>query len=184
MKKNKMMRFASVLLVAVLLSTCAISGTFAKYTSTASGTATAKVAKWDVKVGEVSLNATTKDFTFNLFETIVDTYDAGAQSRDDANKTVEDGHIAPGTKGTYTITLTNASEVNVEYTATITPPAEFAGVITFNISPANGSLADTQDIVVTWEWPYDGDDSKDLALGVSGLENYEIKVSITVTQVD
>lgn len=184
MKKNKMMRFASVLLVAVLLSTCAISGTFAKYTSTASGTATAKVAKWDVKVGGASLDATTKDFTFNLFDTIVDTYNAGTEEHGDGDKTVDAGHIAPGTKGTYTITLTNASEVDVEYIATITPPAEFEDVITFNISPANGSLASTQDIVVTWEWPYDGDDSKDLALGVSGLENYEITVSITVTQVD
>ena len=48
MKKNKMMRIASVLLVAVLLSTCTISGTFAKYASTASQTATASVATWDI----------------------------------------------------------------------------------------------------------------------------------------
>ena len=39
MKKNTMMRIASVLLVAVLLSTCAISGTFAKYTSQYTGSA-------------------------------------------------------------------------------------------------------------------------------------------------
>lgn len=46
MKKNKMMRLASALLVLVLLTTCAISGTFAKYTSTANGEDTARVAYW------------------------------------------------------------------------------------------------------------------------------------------
>ena len=50
MMKNKMMRAASILLVAVLLSTCAISGTFAKYVTTASGTDTARVAKWGVVI--------------------------------------------------------------------------------------------------------------------------------------
>jgi len=46
MKKNNMMRLASVLLVLVLLTTCAISGTFAKYTSEATGTDAARVAYW------------------------------------------------------------------------------------------------------------------------------------------
>lgn len=48
MKKNKMMRIASVLLVAVLISTCAISGTFAKYITKASGEDQARVAKWGI----------------------------------------------------------------------------------------------------------------------------------------
>ena len=48
MKRNKMMRIASVLLVAVLLSTCVISGTFAKYTTSNSATDSARVAKWGV----------------------------------------------------------------------------------------------------------------------------------------
>lgn len=48
MKKNKMMRIASVLLVLTLISTCAISGTFAKYVTKASGTDSARVAKWGV----------------------------------------------------------------------------------------------------------------------------------------
>ena len=46
MKKNVMMRVASALLVAVLMTTCAISGTFAKYTTTASGKDAARVANW------------------------------------------------------------------------------------------------------------------------------------------
>ncbi len=46
MRKNKMMRIASVLLVAVLLSTSVISGTFAKYTTSSTGSDTARVAYW------------------------------------------------------------------------------------------------------------------------------------------
>lgn len=48
MKKNKMMRIASILMVVTLLSTCAISGTFAKYVTKASGEDAARVAKWGV----------------------------------------------------------------------------------------------------------------------------------------
>lgn len=48
MKKNKMMRIASVLLVMTLISTCAISGTFAKYVTKAEGSDSARVAKWGV----------------------------------------------------------------------------------------------------------------------------------------
>ena len=50
MRKNKMMRIASALLVAVLLTTCAISGTFAKYTTSDSSTDSARVAKWGVSI--------------------------------------------------------------------------------------------------------------------------------------
>lgn len=45
MRKNRMMRAASALLVAVLMTTCTISGTFAKYVTSADSTDTARVAK-------------------------------------------------------------------------------------------------------------------------------------------
>ena len=67
MKKNKMMRIASVLLVAVLLSTCAISSTFAKYTTEFTGTSTAKVATWSVNVADADVN--NKTFNFNIMFT-------------------------------------------------------------------------------------------------------------------
>ena len=50
MKKNKMMRIASVLLIAAMLSTCVISGTFAKYVTSGTGSDNARVAKWGVTV--------------------------------------------------------------------------------------------------------------------------------------
>ncbi|MBR6427468.1 MAG: hypothetical protein IKS28_06555 [Clostridia bacterium] len=49
--KNKMMRIASVLLVAALITTCAISGTFAKYVTKVSGEDSARVAKWGIILG-------------------------------------------------------------------------------------------------------------------------------------
>lgn len=55
MKKNKIMRIASVLLVAVILTTCAISGTFAKYVTSGSGSDTARVAKFGVTVNELPI---------------------------------------------------------------------------------------------------------------------------------
>ena len=48
MKKNAMLKIAAILMVAVLLTTCAISSTFAKYTTSKTDTVTARVAKWGV----------------------------------------------------------------------------------------------------------------------------------------
>lgn len=50
MRKNRMMRTASGLLVAVLLTTSVISGTFAKYTTKGSVNDTARVAKFGVAI--------------------------------------------------------------------------------------------------------------------------------------
>lgn len=50
MKKNKMMRVASILLVAVLLTTSIISGTFAKYVTSGEASDSARVAKFGVTV--------------------------------------------------------------------------------------------------------------------------------------
>ncbi len=46
MKKNKALRLASALLVLTLLTTCAISSTFAKYVTGTTGTDNARVAYW------------------------------------------------------------------------------------------------------------------------------------------
>ena len=50
MKKTTMMRILSVILVMTLISTCAISSTFAKYVTKAEGADKARVAKWGVLV--------------------------------------------------------------------------------------------------------------------------------------
>ncbi len=50
MEKNKSLRTASGLFILVLLTTCVIGATFAKYTTTGSASDTARVAKWGVTI--------------------------------------------------------------------------------------------------------------------------------------
>ena len=88
MKKNNMMRLASVLLVLVLLTTCAISGTFAKYVSTATAKDAARVAYWGW-----GSDATIE---FDLFD---GTYDSTVDSENDDNV------VAPGTSKSSTFTF-------------------------------------------------------------------------------
>ncbi len=92
MKKNRMMRLASGLLVAVLLTTSVISGTFAKYTTSASSQDSARVAKWGVTVtaqGDAFLEDYEMDDVNQYF-----TYSVESSIDDDKV-------IAPGTKGTF-----------------------------------------------------------------------------------
>ena len=108
MKKNRMMRLASGLLVAVLLSTWAISGTFAKYVTTESGSDFARVAKWGVEIEAES---------FALFTTDYETKDSsftGKYSVSSADATERDDVLAPGTSGTFAnIAITGTPEVAV-----------------------------------------------------------------------
>ena len=64
MRKNKMMRLASSLLVAVLITTSMISGTFAKYTTSDAAQDSARVAKWGISV-EASGNLFGKHYAKN-----------------------------------------------------------------------------------------------------------------------
>ena len=117
MKKNVMMRVASVLLIAVLMSTCVISGTFAKYTTSASGGDTARVAKWGVTI---ATNGTT-------FADQYDTDDENVKATI-AKSVVTAGNagdsiLAPGTTGemiAMEISGTPEVAVNISYEATLT----------------------------------------------------------------
>lgn len=118
MKKNKMMRIASVLLVAVILTTCAISGTFAKYVTSDNGSDSARVAKWGVTVNATSDTAFKSTYTrtgdLKTSVTIGNSVEA-------ANGT--DKLVAPGTSGTLTkVSLDGSPEVavRVSYNADLT----------------------------------------------------------------
>ena len=107
MKKNVMMRIASVLLVAVLLTTCAISGTFAKYVTDGTATDSARVAKFGVTV--IGKTETEN----NMFKTSYEDTVAGVTV--DATVDV----VAPGTSGTMTgFEVTGTPEVDVTVTYT------------------------------------------------------------------
>lgn len=199
MKKNTMMRVATVLMVAVLLTTCAISGTFAKYVSEASASDTARVAKWGWGTTSVAID---------LFD---DVYGDTVDSSDGANV------IAPGTSKTSAITWTPdatfAPEVDyaLTFTAAGTIPAEIEQELDWTLS-VNGATetkyttfaqlvaaleavkydgdasaaAPTVNVVIGWVWVFNGgDDAADTALGNMGtLPELTITVTMTATQVD
>lgn len=120
MKKNKAMRLASALLVLTLLTTCAISGTFAKYVTSTEGTDNARVAYWGFDQG-----ATTTIDLFNEAYTNTSTDPSVKSSGEvDGFKNV----IAPGTSKTATFAFgyTNykGNKINapeVAYTFTVKP---------------------------------------------------------------
>ena len=114
MKKNVMMRIASVLLVAVMLTTCVISGTFAKYVTSDEATDSARVAKWGVVV-TVTGDAFAKTYA-------LDTVAPGVDNGLAVESSTEDKVVAPGTTGTFggiSVTGTPEVAVNINTEATV-----------------------------------------------------------------
>jgi len=138
MKKNTMMRVASALLVAVLLTTCAISGTFAKYVTSDSSNDTARVAVWGVSVvasGDDLFNNTYTNTTNGLT----------VESEDDAKV------VAPGTNNTefgsdgLKFEIKGAPEVAVKITYNFTATEDiFLGEGTYT-NDTTGESGDTYD---------------------------------------
>lgn len=101
------MRVAGLLLALVLVTSCFVGGTFAKYVTSGTGADHAKVAKWGVKV--------TAHETGDIF---ADKYD---QIENQANTVIAGGEykvIAPGTKkeDAAVVTLSGKPEVAVRVT--------------------------------------------------------------------
>lgn len=118
MKKNKMMRIASILMVATLITTCAISGTFAKYVTKAEAQDNARVAKWGIVIST--------DVTGVFAEKYKATdakYKADGGEYSVETSVVGEKLVAPGTSsdevGTLSGTLTGAPEVATRYSLVI-----------------------------------------------------------------
>ena len=112
-KTNKAMRAASGLLVLTLLSTCMISGTFAKYVTNDTSHDSARVAKFGAKV--VSFDNTAFDKVYKIDDTGV----AGIINSVEA----QDNVLAPGTEKSLTavkISGTNEVAVNIQSEAKLT----------------------------------------------------------------
>lgn len=110
--KNRLMKLASFLLAAVVLTTCAISGTFAKYVTTGGSSDSARVAKWGVVITANGATFATSYDDTNDVKTVL-----SAEANLDVNV------VAPGTSGELVeVTLTGTPEVafHVDYTSTLT----------------------------------------------------------------
>jgi hypothetical protein len=104
MKTNKAMRCAMAVLVAVMLSLCGVSGTFAKYTTEASASDSARVAKFGVSVkaeGDLFGKTYVSGESGNIIGKDGDTSLTVV-----SNSTADDNVVAPGTKNNDGITLT------------------------------------------------------------------------------
>lgn len=120
MKKNRMMRLASGLLVAVLITTSMISGTFAKYVTTAEGSDKARVAKWGVTVTAAG----------TTFAKEYDTHDTDVKATITKSVISTENVVAPGTSGSMAeITLAGTPEVavNVSYKADLALSTNWVG---------------------------------------------------------
>ena len=103
MKKNNTMRVAAGLAVAALLSTCLVSGTFAKYTTSGTSSDSARVAKFGVTITGGG----------NAFST---TY-----NNNTIKSSNEDKVVAPGAEGSLSAaTLTGTPEVKVAVSNEVT----------------------------------------------------------------
>ena len=130
MKKNRMMRLACVLLVAVMLTTSIISGTFAKYVTTGSAADSARVAKFGVVI---SASASLFDKTYNG-----NTAASNGDMPGDNSVTVSatDNVVAPGTKNSAALNFGISGTPEVTVKVTITP------TLVNNVSLSAGTYAD------------------------------------------
>ncbi len=177
MKTNKMMRLASILLVAVMISTCAISGTFAKYVTRAEGSDTARVAKFGVVVQALS----------GIFSTTYEGTDTVTVLSSNSDKV-----IAPGTTGTaVAFTISGSPEVDVHvdvtlgsYTRVTLPVGEYLDYTTANTEDKYNN--DTVYNPVKWTLKKDGiivtgceevglDDIDNYLKGVNLSGNYDVE---------
>lgn len=123
MKKNKALRLSAVLLVVTLLTTCAISGTFAKYTTQASATDTARVAKFGIVV-EATTDTFDETYTGTGSYSSVNT--VASQSEFEVSGISTANLVAPGTKnvGSSTFSIKGKAETAVKVVITLGEPKD------------------------------------------------------------
>lgn len=204
MKDNKLTKVVLIVLLIAMIGLIVIAGSYARYTTTISGTDTATVAKF--KVG-----SNTTSSTFDLFTTAVKEADGTTADSD-----VAEGKIAPGTGGKFKIDLTNDSDVTVDYALTLKETSNTSNIpveysldgktyVTASkfadLSTSKGQLAigstnqTTASVTVYWRWAIDGSastnyttaqtDATDTALGqATTAPTLTVEVSSTFTQVD
>ena len=206
MKRNKLFILGICTVMVALVSLSLVSGTWAKYTSTVSGSSAARVAKWDVVYTDNATNDTsgavdTQTINFDIFGTIKDSN--GSTENNVATGTNET-LIAPGTKGEFQFSIRNDSEVNAKYSIDFELPTELANlplvwsvVVSGNQTGSYDTFpADVTDVqfnmtheviyVITWEWPYEttpNTDAADTQHGIAPVSG-SATIKITFTQVD
>ena len=214
MKYGKMMKGIGVAALALtVVSSCMVGGTLAKYTTTATGTGSAIVAKWapSFKGGTNGGN-----FEDSIDVKLTDTT---------LNGKVVNGKIAPGTDGSFSVQVSRgATEVEFTYSVSISDlknrPANLkfysdnsftsdkelvetsvgSGIYELSSSDTMGLTDSDKTLTVYWQWPYSVDsessspaeESRDAADSEAGNKataseaaaTMSFKVNCTATQVN
>lgn len=214
MRKNRAMRVAALLLALTLITSCFVGSTFAKYTTSAEGSDTARVAHW-------GFNATTDNTLKGLFNTNTDT---GVLSSDKTSDKAQ--LIAPGTTGTVTFTFVNEStdttapevayriivdtkgssdlsekleaqlvfgldkQSNLTWTELLEAIEKLAYTGDSNEyapgTPVPDAFGVDAEHTITWAWSFDANDD-DSAFGnyeIDKLEDITLAIKVTVEQLD
>lgn len=202
MKNNKLAKFMALVLLVTLLAVILVSGTYAKYTTSATGSDSATVAKWSIKLGDEDIaKSTEKTFAIDLFSTITNTDGTGEKNV----KKTDESLIAPGTMGSFTLaSLKNESEVNAKYGVTYTLTNESGVPLEFTtnkddesswksdftaINVSNEALAmdaTATTATVYWRWAFTKDtarDTSDTTLGTT-TPTVTLTAKIDVEQAD
>ena len=168
MKKNKMMRVASILLVAVLLTTSVISGTFAKYVTSGEASDSARVAKFGVLVSAEGnlFDKTYKKTTDNTPGGSTWDENLTGEPKDLTALSVESttNVVAPGTKSegtglTFGVTGTPEVDVNVKLDFTAVKDVFLA---------ANDALPDMTKAAYTGTFGFTGDEYHPIVFTLAG----------------
>ena len=176
-KNNSSLKTFALLLLIVMLALILIASTYAKYTTKLTGSSDTTIAKWAWTINNNAVSKDDTEFTFDLFKTIKDT-DGGTEADVTTQK------IAPGTKGSFSIEVTNASDVNAEYSLTLTETKATAvssanieysivgtdeatdwtnDIGTFNFTNTSLAIGASNEVVLYWRWAFYDDANQDKA---------------------
>ena len=195
-RKNYAMRISAILLILTMTSLCMVSGTFAKYAATASGTDTARVAKFSFHLNDSEMVGA-QSITVDLFKSAYN---------GETVKSTSDKVVAPGTSGVFEIKTENKGEVEVktnftlEETNTNRIPIQYAvttsgdlngdekwksaadGVSFLGASLGVGDSETTQYVHWKWVTPAVDGDKSDTELGKAGTASVNTTITCTVEQ--
>lgn len=186
-KTNKSAVLLLVLLVLVAVSAMYVASTYAKYTAEVTGNGTVTVAKWNFATDNASPKVTVD---------ITPTADA---------TTLVGGKIAPGTQGSFAVTLKNTSETGADFKVQL---GTITGTVPTNLKFYKDSSCTTEitaknpitgqikaqdstgiEVKVYWKWAYetgtvtDGIAAGDAADTTAGETPATLTVPVTITGV-
>lgn len=190
MKKSIFSKVGAAAVVLTLVTASLVGGTFAKYTTTVNGTATATAAKWSIALekGDAALSDA---FTMNL-------------ANENTSITTTDNKLAPGASGKIELSIDGTgSEIGYHYSVKAngsnlkglpivfyTNKDDKAGS-TVNISTGEveitkgdvelSKVGTAVPVVIYWEWDPTSEAADDTPLGVAGTAG-TITLSVTAEQ--